>query len=153
MKNKNLILSRARLLAVQTLASFHYGNNSSIEQVISDMENYYIKEEYSEEEKENYKDFVAIDFYKELVLGTQDNIEYCDLIITENLKEGHNFESIPDVLKEILRCAVYELKFKPETPAKVIINEYVDITSEFFDKNKITFANGIIDTMAKKIKS
>jgi transcription termination factor NusB len=36
----------------------------------------------------------------------------------------------------ILRLAIYELKHEPLTPTPVIINEYIEITKDFFEEKE-----------------
>ena len=37
-------------------------------------------------------------------------------------------------------------------PAKVVINEYLDIARGFFDGDEPRMANGVLDTLARKLR-
>lgn len=47
--------------------------------------------------------------------------------------------------RNILRLAVYELLYLPDTPAKVAINEAVDLAKRFSTGDSGAFVNGILD--------
>ena len=52
-------------------------------------------------------------------------------------------------LRAILRAAVYELLFTPDTPFKVVINEYINIAQSFYSEKEPEFLNAILDKVAK----
>ena len=45
----------------------------------------------------------------------------------------------------ILRLAVYEFLHEPDTPAKVIINEALELARTFSADDSVRFINGILD--------
>ncbi len=53
--------------------------------------------------------------------------------------------------RAILRASLYEL-LSTQTPSAVIIDEYINITRVFFDDAEVSFVNGILNTLAKKIR-
>ena len=53
----------------------------------------------------------------------------------------------------IISLAIYEFSFCKKTPFKVIINEYVSIARMYLDNNNTGFVNGILDSLAKKIRN
>jgi N utilization substance protein B len=56
------------------------------------------------------------------------------------------------VLHQILRLAAFELKFLKDVPVKTVIGEYLEITASFFDEKKISFANGVLESVARKFR-
>ena len=52
----------------------------------------------------------------------------------------------------ILRIAGYELKFHPEIPFKVVINEAIDLTKLFGSQDSHKFVNGVLDKIAVNLK-
>ncbi len=50
--------------------------------------------------------------------------------------------------RNILRIAVYELLFEPETPAEVILDEAVEIARRFSSDSSPGFVNGVLDMIA-----
>lgn len=49
----------------------------------------------------------------------------------------------------ILRLAVYEFLYQPETPAKVAINEALELARTFSGDESVRFINGILDAIRK----
>ena len=47
--------------------------------------------------------------------------------------------------RNILRLAVFELLFCPDIPPKVSINEAIEISKRYGDKDSGAFINGILD--------
>lgn len=47
--------------------------------------------------------------------------------------------------RNILRLALFELLFQPETPAAVVIDEAVEIAKRFGSERSSQFVNGILD--------
>ncbi|MBN1282701.1 MAG: transcription antitermination factor NusB [Proteobacteria bacterium] len=54
--------------------------------------------------------------------------------------------------KNILRMAVFELMSCPDIPAKVTINEAVEIAKKYGSAESGAFVNGILDNVAKGIQ-
>jgi transcription antitermination protein NusB len=54
-------------------------------------------------------------------------------------------------VRAIIRCGAYELFFRDNVPARVAINEYVDVASAFFeDGDEPGFVNGALNTLARQ---
>ena len=54
--------------------------------------------------------------------------------------------------RNILRLSTYELSYLPDTPAKVVINEAIEIAREFSTEESARFVNGILDKISKSEK-
>jgi len=52
----------------------------------------------------------------------------------------------------ILRLAVYEFVHQPETPAKVVINEALELARTFSNDDSVRFINGILDGIRRKLE-
>jgi transcription antitermination protein NusB len=52
----------------------------------------------------------------------------------------------------ILRLAIYEFLYQPETPAKVVINEALELARTFSGDEAVRFINGILDAIRKKLE-
>jgi N utilization substance protein B len=50
--------------------------------------------------------------------------------------------------RNLLRLAVYEIRFCDDIPPKVTINEAVEIAKRFGTKDSAAFVNGILDRIA-----
>lgn len=77
-------------------------------------------------------------------------------MIDEHIRESMGAAWAPDrlgpLLESILRVAVAELLAKPDRSPSIIINEYVSLTQAYFDDNEVGFINGILATIAKKLR-
>ena len=81
--------------------------------------------------------------------GTWKNLEQCDeLIVASAIK--WRLSRISSVDKGILRLAVYQLKFCPDIPPKVVINEAVELAKKFSTDKSSSFVNGVLDAVRKK---
>jgi N utilization substance protein B len=81
--------------------------------------------------------------------GTWKNLEQCDeLIVASAIK--WRLSRISSVDKSILRLAVYQLKFCPDIPPKVVINEAVELAKKFSTDKSSSFVNGVLDAVRKK---
>ncbi len=84
--------------------------------------------------------------------GTWENLEQCDEpIIASTIK--WQFTRLSPVDKSILRLAVYQLKFCPDIPPKVVINEAIELAKKFSTDKSPAFVNGVLDAILKKLKS
>ena len=51
----------------------------------------------------------------------------------------------------ILRLAVYEMKYDEDVPVKVAINEAVELAKKFGGDDSSSFVNGILGKIAKEL--
>jgi transcription antitermination protein NusB len=87
-----------------------------------------------------------------LVHGTVDNKKEIDSLISKhssNWKVGRM--AVTD--RNILRLATYELMEEPGVPAKVIINEAIEIARKFGTTDSATFVNGVLDSIHQSLDS
>ena len=84
------------------------------------------------------------DFAFELALGTHEHREEVDTLI-KRFSENWRLERMPIVDRNILRLATYELLYRLDIPAKVSINEAVDIGKKYGSEDSGSFINGILD--------
>ncbi len=83
-------------------------------------------------------------FAEQIVEGVQRHQEELDRLINEYAREW-TLNRMPVVDRNILRCALFELLWLPDVPAKVIINEALELTKRFADEESKRFVNGILD--------
>jgi transcription antitermination factor NusB len=83
--------------------------------------------------------------------GAWENLEQCDEpIIASTIK--WQFTRLSPVDKSILRLAVYQLKFCPDIPPKVVINEAIELAKKFSTDKSPAFVNGVLDAILKKLQ-
>lgn len=56
------------------------------------------------------------------------------------------------VERTLLRLALYEMLYRQDIPAKVAINEALELTRQFGEDNAVSFVNGVLDAAAKAIE-
>ena len=84
--------------------------------------------------------------------GTWENLTQCDeLIVASTIK--WEFSRLSPVDKSILRLAVYQLKFCPNIPPRVVINEAIELAKKFSTAQSSAFVNGVLDAVLKKLKT
>ena len=54
--------------------------------------------------------------------------------------------------RAVLRAAVAELMGRPGTPARVILNEAIDIAKRFGSEDSGRFVNGVLDRVARSLR-
>ena len=82
--------------------------------------------------------------------GAWENLSQCDeLIVSSTIKWGLSRLCLVD--KSILRLSVYQLKFCPDIPHKVVINEAIELAKKFSTDKSPGFVNGVLDAVLKKI--
>lgn len=100
-----------------------------------------------------YYDRTDEPFFKDLVLGVvRDQLEV-DPLIARHLAKGWRLARIDSILRAILRAGTYELHQRPDIPAKVIINEYLDVAHAFFGGDEPRVVNGILDSVAREVRA
>ena len=51
----------------------------------------------------------------------------------------------------VLRLATYEMLAEPATPAKVIINEALELARQYSGDEAVAFVNGVLDGVRKQL--
>ena len=55
-----------------------------------------------------------------------------DRALDDTLAEGWPLKRVEALMRAILRAALYELRNRPDVPARVAVTEYVDVAAAFF---------------------
>jgi N utilization substance protein B len=84
------------------------------------------------------------DFFFTLVRGVRQARAAIDTIV-ENYSDNWKVFRMPRVDRNVIRVAVYEMLWMDDIPAKVTINEAIDIGKRFGTEDSGAFINGILD--------
>ena len=76
-----------------------------------------------------------------------------DPLLTDALPEDWPLARLDPVLRALLRAAVAELAMTDGPPAKVVINEYLDIARGFFTGPEPGMTNGVLDKVARSVRT
>ena len=151
LNNQNKINKRstARLIAVQALYQYYFYEQERDLDILKKelLDNYLLSEE---REEESYHGKIDKGLLQKLTSNVITLIPEIDREINEFLQGQWSLEKLPDISLQIIRVANLELKLAKDTPVKVILNEYVDIAACFYDSQKVTFVNSILESLAKK---
>lgn len=82
-------------------------------------------------------------FFEQVVRGTVENQEAIDASLAEKL-ENWSLNRLGKVDRTILRLAVYELLYTPDTPQSVVMNEAIELSKTFGDDKSSKFVNGVL---------
>jgi N utilization substance protein B len=89
-------------------------------------------------------------FPENIINGVLKNQKEIDKLIVKFAPEWP-LEKITIVDRNILRIGIYELKFDPEIPAKVVINEAIEIAKTFSGESSGKFVNGVLGAIYKEM--
>jgi N utilization substance protein B len=75
-----------------------------------------------------------------------------DSMIVQALPETWPMARLDPVLRALLRAGAAELWMADGPPAKVVINEYLDVAHGFFAGEESRLANGVLDRLAHLLR-
>jgi N utilization substance protein B len=130
---------QARTIALQALYSWDVGEMP---------EESVLEFEWVEEERRASE---TLAFAGLLVSGTVENVTEIDRRIADSLK-GWTIERLARVDLAILRFSAYSLIFQTDIPARVTIDEAVDLAKRFGAQESYRFVNGVLDSIQTTIE-
>ena len=89
-------------------------------------------------------------FATRLATGVAGTVADLDPMITE-AADNWRIERMNVLDRLILRLAIYEFLHEPETPAKVVINEALELARTFSTDDSVRFINGILDAVRRTL--
>lgn len=139
--------SAARLAAVQALYQMDVSGTSVID-ALAEFEAFWIGREV---EGIEFKPS-DIEFFRNVISGVVENQRPIDVKIDKALSEGWPLRRVEAVLRAILRAGGYELMFRKDVPARVVITEYVDVTHGFYGEDEPGLVNAVLDNLARDVR-
>ncbi len=137
----------SRLYAVQALFQMEH-SSLSVDTVCEE----FIKFRFGEVDNESKLVDGNKDFFKNLVSSAVKFQAFIDQMTDRALVEKWPIDRIDPTLRAVFRAAGAEMKAL-DTPAKVIIAEYLSLSEAFYPDGKETkFVNAILDFMAREVK-
>jgi transcription antitermination protein NusB len=127
---------KARELALQMLFQFDMAGNDP-QAIIETFEDLH-----------RVRDNVRL-FAEGIFIGTVQQMGEIDEIISAQA-DNWRLERMAAVDRNIIRMAIYELKFVEGTPKLVIIDEAIEIAKKFGTEKSSQFINGILDGILKR---
>ena len=149
MTNRAQSRSAARLAAVQALYQKDM-EGTALARLLDEFHQHRLGREI--EEGEHYAE-AEVDFFDDIVRGVDARREEIDALITGKLAEGWSIRRLDKTMVQILRAGTYELLARADVPVGSVISEYVDVAKAFFDDREAKFANGVLDAIAKEVRT
>lgn len=134
----------ARLAAVQSLYQQELGDASAHSSVFDllNMRQAEFTEALVEPDQE---------LLKSIAEGVVGRLGQIDGLLQAALSDSRPLERAEPVLRAILRAGVYELLSGSETPAGIIINDYVNVARAFFEESEPKKVNAVLDAVARQL--
>ena len=89
-------------------------------------------------------------FAEKLVRGVRQHLAELDAQI-QSASKNWRLERMARVDRNLLRLALYELKYATDVPAKVAINEAIEIAKRFGTNEPAAFVNGTLDRCREEL--
>ena len=90
-------------------------------------------------------------FFSNLFINIPKTISILDEIIKPSL--DRSIDELGPTERAVLYLGVYELKFQPEVPYKVVINEAVELTKLYGAEKAYKLINSSLDKIAQDLRS
>ena len=125
--------SRARRRALQAVYAWQL-SQSAIDKVIDQFRH------------EQDMEVADLEYFEALVRGVESKCEELDAGLAQFIDRG--IAQVDPIERAVLRIAAYELKFRPDVPYRVVINEAIETTKRFGADHGHTYVNGVLDRAA-----
>jgi len=129
---------KSRELALQFLFSHDFlEQKTTPETVATDLEMFCQTFDFSKN---------SLPYSQQLILGISLHLQEIDDLLAEH---SHNWrvERMSLVDRNILRIAVFELRYSDDAPPRVAINEALEIAKRYSIEESVSFINGILDAV------
>ena len=90
------------------------------------------------------------EFFADVVQGVLKHQVEIDRAIARSLAADWKLSRIDSILRALLRAAAYELVARRDIPAKVVMDEYVELARDFFEGEEPKFVNAVLDRLAHR---
>ena len=130
--------SRARRRALQALYAWQM-SGSHINAVI---------EQFRHEQDMEIAD---LEYFEDLLRGVEKNVGTLDELLRPHI--DREVAQVDPIERAALRLAAYELKFRPDVPYRVVINEAIEVTKRFGADHGHSYVNGVLDKLAGEVRA
>lgn len=129
---------KARRLALQSLYGWIISHNPLDEILIHTL-------------KEHEGEHFDKDYFKMLLFEIPNHQHELDAFLSPYLS-NRSINELDLIEINILRMGAYELRYRPEIPFRVVINEALELTKTFGAKDSFKFVNGVLDKLARELR-
>jgi N utilization substance protein B len=135
-------LHRARAAALQMLYQWEVGRVSAHEAIVT----YWPARDPEDDLPEPLRELA-----NDLVRNTIERVSEIDAILARHA-QNWRVERMAVLDRLVLRLAVSEMIASPETPARVVINEAIELARAYSGDEAVGFVNGILDAVRKELR-
>ena len=107
---------------------------------------------YNQEENIVFSKHRFKKFIKDVVNGTIERDEIIEEEVKIHLNEDFKLKNLDKVFQVIIKCAMFELLYKPKISTKIIIKEYLNASNFFLEDSQTKYLNALLDKISKKIR-
>lgn len=129
---------QSRAYAMQAIFQWHF-SDESIDVLLQEFIADHLREEKN----------IDLPYFRELVFGTLKQCDEIDATMTPFL--DRDITALNPVELAVLRLAVFELKYRPEVPPAVVMNEAIEIAKGYGSADGYKFVNAVLNAMVRKI--
>ncbi len=138
----------ARLAAVQALYQMEL-SGAGVEVVIREFSDFRFDSDMEGERLAQADEA----FFAEIVRGVVLSQAEVDRAVARRLAKDWRLNRLDATLRAILRAGAFELMRRPDVPAEVVIDEYLEIAKSFFEGPEPGFVNGALDGIARDARA
>jgi transcription antitermination protein NusB len=91
-----------------------------------------------------------LEYFEDLLRGVETNVATLDESLRPHI--DREVAQIDPIERAVLRLAAYELKYRPDVPYRVIINEAIEVTKRFGADHGHSYVNGVLDKLAADLR-
>jgi N utilization substance protein B len=142
----------ARFGAVQALYQLEIAGGS-LESVIAEFQGHRLTDLLEPLGEDQRPPKVDRDWFVRVTSGAWQRTSELDPLIAARLADGWSLARTGYVPRAFLRAGAYELTARPEVPAEVVIDEYVQLAHAFLSKDEAGFVNAVLDRLARELRA
>ena len=138
----------ARVAAVQALYQMDLAGTD-----LNDVIGEFMRVRFTEEGRDDTIQGADRLFFADILRGVVRRQREIDPLVDEQLATGWRLVRVDAILRATLRAGVSELLDRADVPARVVINEYVNVAHFFFSDDEPRVVNGVLDKIAHKLRA
>lgn len=152
MKNSSKARSASRLAAVQALYQ-HQMEGTPLASLLDEFHRHRLGGEVDPDLDDAKYVQAEVAFFDDVVKGTLARRDEIDALLASKLADGWSLARLDKAMLQILRAGAYELMARADVPTGAAIGEYLDVAHAFFDDREKKFVNGVLDAVAKSVRT
>jgi N utilization substance protein B len=90
--------------------------------------------------------------FTRLLMGVTEHRAALAERVGESLQGVWRYERLGPTLEAVLLAAAFELRESADTPAQVIVSDYVDLAGELCSETETALVNGLLDRLARQLR-